>query len=129
MQTTWMDNTGSTIFDMIQACSLVFSWIQLGSAVFKIVSNLKNIVKIFKRYSSKLYNGSVTQNDDLKMARMLILSIYRISVAISDLRKLGSAVCLIQIFIRCYSRLFCGSRTQDDKRLTTIDTTMKIVVL
>ncbi len=126
METTWtvifyIYNTGSAIFDMIQACSLVFSWIQLGSAVFKIVSNVKSVVKIFQIYRSQLYNGSVTQDDYWKTAWMLILFIYRIGVAILDLRKLGSAVrSLIQIFIRCYSQLLCGSRTQDDNPLTTI---------
>lgn len=58
MPTTWMViffyiyNVGSAIFDMIQACTFVFSWIQLGSALYKIVSNVKSIVNIFKIYHS-----------------------------------------------------------------------------
>lgn len=131
MPTTWMVifyiyNVGSAIFDMIQACTFVFSWIQLGSALYKIVSNVKSIVNIFKIYHSHV--SSVTQEDKLKTSWMLISSIYRIGTAIFDLRKLGSAVfeivsavrSLVQIFRRCYFQVFCGSRTQDDNQLTTI---------
>lgn len=83
-------NIGSAVFEIVQAFSFVFSWAQLGSAVFKIFSNGKSLVKILKEYRSQLYSDSVKQEpkqiENYMDARFILLAIF-------DLRKLGSALC------------------------------------
>ncbi len=133
MVITYIYDIGSAIFSL----DPVLSWIQWGSVFFEVVSALSCLVQIYKRYRSQLCNGSEKQDDNnIQTTWMDICYIYNTGSTIFDMIQtcslvfswiqLGSAVCsLIHIFIRCYSRLFCGSRTQDDKRLTTIDTTLE----
>lgn len=63
----------SAIFNLVNMFSTMFSWSKLGSAVFKIISALRRLVKIFGKYSSQPFrrnnsqaiSGSVTEKSKI----------------------------------------------------------------